>query len=117
MLMYLANPCTASRAPAYAPGASGVSTSAITAIRISVGVTPISEALVCSSAAAAGSTEVAEVTEAAQNATATPTARRRSFTARFPLDECKLSNMCTLMCTDITNTGGAQCPAPATIQP
>ncbi len=72
--MYLANPCTASRAPAYTPGAIGVSTSAMTAIRISVGVTPISEAVGLASAASA---EVAVRIVAAQNATTTPTTRRR----------------------------------------
>ena len=42
--MYLPKACTASRAPAYAPGASGVSTSAITAMCNSVGVIPTSVA-------------------------------------------------------------------------
>ena len=43
-LMYLPKPMTASREPANAPGASGVSTSAITAMRISSALTPTSVA-------------------------------------------------------------------------
>src|SRR4051794_27830751 len=73
-LMYLAAPFTASTADWNRPGANGLSTSATTAMRISVGVTPTSVALLASLCAPALTVPTvaspAEMTSAhAQNAT------------------------------------------------
>ena len=68
--MYLAKPSTASRDPWKSPGAAGVSTSAITAIRIVVAVTPTSVAVVAPPvdwAVAAGMTTLIASTIAAVN--------------------------------------------------
>ena len=87
LLMYFPNPRTASREPANAPGASGVSTSAITAIRISVGVTPTSVACGASlleSAAPAPGTPAASTLASTVIATVTASARRRARIIVFP---------------------------------
>ena len=83
-LMYLPKPCTASADPLNRPGASGVFTSAMTAMWISVGLTPTSLAL--------GASLALDWPDAvpAVNARATPTAvnsatQRNRFT-NSPLD-------------------------------
>ena len=80
-LMYLPQPWTASAAGLKSPGASGVLTSAITAIRIVVGVTPTSVALGCSFvdwAALRAPADGANATEVARAmTTAAHTAARR----------------------------------------